>query len=32
MINGGAGTVTVNNNTGLQLVTNTINTGVTTPR
>ncbi|WP_426609924.1 leukotoxin LktA family filamentous adhesin [Bradyrhizobium sp. McL0616] len=31
VINGGSGTVTVNNNTGLQLVTNTINTGVTTP-
>ncbi|MEH2493083.1 leukotoxin LktA family filamentous adhesin [Bradyrhizobium sp. AZCC 2230] len=31
VINGGAGTVTVNNTTGLQLVTNTINTGVTTP-
>ena len=31
MINGGSGTVTVNNTTGLQLVTNTINTGVTTP-
>ena len=28
VINGGAGTVTVNNTTGLQLVTNTINTGV----
>ena len=31
VINGGSGTVTVNNTTGLQLVTNTINTGVTTP-
>ncbi|MBR1087140.1 leukotoxin LktA family filamentous adhesin [Bradyrhizobium manausense] len=28
IINGGAGTITVNNTTGVQLVTNTINTGV----
>ncbi|MET4326721.1 hypothetical protein ABIB80_002547 [Bradyrhizobium sp. i1.15.2] len=28
IVNGGAGTITVNNTTGLQLVTNTINTGV----
>ncbi|MEL4382859.1 hypothetical protein, partial [Shewanella algae] len=27
-VKGGAGTITVNNTTGLQLVTNTINTGV----
>ena len=28
IVNGGAGTVTVNNSTGVELVTNTINTGV----
>jgi len=28
-VNGGAGTVTINNSTGVDLVTNTINTGVT---
>jgi hypothetical protein len=28
IVNGGAGTITVNNTTGVQLVTNTINTGV----
>lgn len=30
-VKGGAGTITVNNTTGLQLVTNTINTGVSAP-
>jgi hypothetical protein len=30
-VKGGAGTITVNNSTGLQLVTNTINTGVSAP-
>lgn len=30
-VKGGAGSITVNNSTGLQLVTNTINTGVSAP-